>query len=139
MSPEQVRGESVDHRSDIFSLGAMLYEIFSGKRAFTGPSPVETMNAILKEEPPELSIAHHALPPAIDRIVRRALEKDPAERFQSARDLGFALETLSGSSGSARCRRRSDAAPRKRRAARGRWPPRWSSPLVRLASSAPAR
>ena len=78
----------------------MLYELFSGKRAFTGASPVETMMAILKEEPPELSITHHALPPAIERIVRRALEKDPAERFQSARDLGFALEALSGSSGS---------------------------------------
>jgi serine/threonine protein kinase len=110
MSPEQVRGESVDHRSDIFSLGAMLYEVFSGTRAFTGPSPIETMNAILKEEPPERSIAHHALPPAIDRIVRRALEKDPAERFQSARDLGFALEALSGTSGSMPATL--DAAPR---------------------------
>jgi len=117
MSPEQVRGESVDHRSDIFSLGAMLYEVFSGKRAFTGPSAVETMNAILKEEPPELSIAHHALPPAIDRIVRRALEKDPAERFQSARDFGFALEALTGTSGSMPAT--VAAAPRKRR---GAWP-----------------
>ncbi len=116
MSPEQVRGESVDHRSDIFSLGAMLYEVFSGKRAFTGPSPVETMNAILKEDPPELSIAQHALPPAVDRIVRRALEKDPLERFQSARDLGFALEALSGSSGSMPT---VDASPRRRR---GAWP-----------------
>ena len=117
MSPEQVRGESVDHRSDIFSLGAVLYEVFSGKRAFTGPSPVETMNAILKEDPPELSIVHQALPPAIDRIVRRALEKDPAERFQSARDLGFALEALTASSGSMPAT--VEAAPRKRRAA---WP-----------------
>ncbi|HKH72083.1 MAG TPA: protein kinase [Vicinamibacterales bacterium] len=117
MSPEQVRGESVDHRSDIFSLGAMLYEVFSGTRAFTGPSAVETMNAILKEEPPELSVAHHALPPAIDRIVRRALEKNPVERFQSARDLGFSLEALSGSSGSMLAT--VDAAPRKRR---GTWP-----------------
>ena len=116
MSPEQVRGESVDHRSDIFSLGAMLYEVFSGKRAFSGPSPIETMNAILKEEPPELSVAQ-ALPPAIDRIVRRALEKNPAERFQSARDLGFALEALSGSTGSMPATM--DAAPRKRR---GAWP-----------------
>jgi eukaryotic-like serine/threonine-protein kinase len=117
MSPEQVRGESVDHRSDIFSLGAILYEVFSGKRAFTGPSAVETMNAILKEEPPELSITQHAVPPAIDRIVRRALEKDPTQRFQSARDLGFALEALSGSSGSMPAT--VDAAPRKRRAL---WP-----------------
>jgi Tol biopolymer transport system component len=115
MSPEQVRGESVDHRSDIFSLGALLYEAFSGTRAFTGASPVETMHAILKQEPPELSIAHHALPPAIDRIVRRALEKDPAERFQSARDLGFALEALSGTSGAVPVA--VDAAPRKRRRA----------------------
>jgi eukaryotic-like serine/threonine-protein kinase len=98
MSPEQVRGENVDHRSDIFSLGTILYEMFSGHRAFSGGSAVETMNAILKEDPQELSNATNTLPPAIERIVRRALEKDLNERFQSARDLGFALEALSGSS-----------------------------------------
>jgi eukaryotic-like serine/threonine-protein kinase len=117
MSPEQVRGETVDYRSDIFSLGAILYELFSGRRAFSAGSAIETMNAILKEDPPELSIATTSLPPAIDRIVRRALEKDPNERFQSARDLGFALEALSGSSTSTMPA--VEAAPRKRRAL---WP-----------------
>jgi eukaryotic-like serine/threonine-protein kinase len=98
MSPEQVRGESVDHRSDIFSLGAMLYELFAGRRAFAATTAVETMNAILKEEPPDLTVSNQSLPATLDRIVRRALEKDPGNRFQSARDLGFALEALSGSS-----------------------------------------
>lgn len=100
MSPEQVRGQEVDHRSDIFALGAILYEALAGQRAFSGPSPVETMNAILKEEPPELTRANATLPPSLDRIVRRCLEKNPDERFQSARDLGFALEALSGTSSS---------------------------------------
>ena len=95
MSPEQVRGRDVDHRSDIFSFGAILYELLSGHRAFTGDSAVETMNAILKEDPPELTRANAALPPALDRIVRRCLEKNPEERFQSARDVAFALEAVS--------------------------------------------
>ncbi|OFW21430.1 MAG: hypothetical protein A3H97_20495 [Acidobacteria bacterium RIFCSPLOWO2_02_FULL_65_29] len=101
MSPEQVRGQTADHRSDIFSLGTVLYEMLSGQRAFSGPSAVETMNAILIDDPPELTRANVSLPTALDRIVRRCLEKNPEERFQSARDLGFALETLSGSSMSA--------------------------------------
>src|SRR5262249_9381870 len=96
MAPEQVRGRDADHRSDIFSFGAILYELLSGQRAFTGDSSVETMNAILKEDPPELTRANAALPPALDRIVRRWLEKHPAERFQSARDVASALEALSG-------------------------------------------
>jgi Tol biopolymer transport system component len=95
MSPEQVRGREVDHRSDIFSFGAILYELLSGHRAFTGDSAVETMNAILKEDPPDLTRANPALPPALDRIVRRCLEKNPDERFQSARDVAFALEAIS--------------------------------------------
>ena len=95
MSPEQVRGRDVDQRSDIFSFGAILYEMFCGRRAFTGESPVETMNAILKEDPPELTHANAELPPAFDRIVRRCLEKNPDERFQSARDVAFALDALS--------------------------------------------
>ncbi len=90
MSPEQVRGRAADHRADIFSFGAILYEMVAGRRAFRGESPVETMNAILKEDPPELSVA-----PALERIVRRCLEKNPQERFQSARDLAFALEAMS--------------------------------------------
>jgi Tol biopolymer transport system component len=95
MSPEQVRGRDVDHRSDVFSFGAILYELLSGQRAFTGDSAVETMNAILKEDPPELTRANAALPPALDRIVHRCLEKNPDERFHSARDVAFALDAIS--------------------------------------------
>jgi Tol biopolymer transport system component len=95
MSPEQVRGLASDHRSDIFSLGAILYEMLSGKRAFKGATSADTMSAILKEDPPELSETNRAVPPAIDRIVRHCLEKNPQERFQSARDVAFGLEALS--------------------------------------------
>ena len=101
MSPEQVRGLQADHRSDIFSFGAVLYEMLSGRRAFTGDSSVEMMNAILKEEPPEIANdVNRTLPPALDRVVRHCLEKKPEQRFQSARDLAFALDTLSTGSGS---------------------------------------
>jgi eukaryotic-like serine/threonine-protein kinase len=95
MSPEQVRGESVDTRSDIFSFGAILYEMLSGRRAFQGDSHVETMNAILKEEPPDLTANNSKISPAVERVVRRCLEKQPEERFQSASDLAFAVESLS--------------------------------------------
>jgi serine/threonine protein kinase/Tol biopolymer transport system component len=98
MSPEQVRGMPADARSDIFALGTILYEMLSGERPFRGDSSVETMNAILKEDPPELVTANRSVPPALDRIVRRCMEKTPGERFQSARDLAFALEAISGSS-----------------------------------------
>jgi serine/threonine protein kinase/Tol biopolymer transport system component len=98
MSPEQVRAQPVDHRSDIFSFGAVLYEMLSGRRAFRGASAVETMNAILKEDPPDLSDTNRTLPPALDRIVGHCLEKNPEERFQSARDIAFDLEALSGQS-----------------------------------------
>jgi Tol biopolymer transport system component len=98
MSPEQVRGQPVDHRSDIFSFGSVLYEMLSGKRAFRGPSTVETLNAILKEDPPSLSETNRSLPPALERIVGHCLEKNPEERFQSARDIAFDLEQLSGTS-----------------------------------------
>ncbi len=95
MSPEQVRGQALDHRTDIFSLGAVLYEMLSGRRAFQGTTAADTMSAILKEEPAELSSTGRNLPPALGRIVHRCLEKDPAERFQSAHDLAFNLELVS--------------------------------------------
>jgi serine/threonine protein kinase len=96
MSPEQVRGQPVDHRSDIFSFGTILYEMLAGKRAFRRESAVETLNAILKEDPPEFSESNEHINPALERIVNHCLEKSPEQRFHSARDLAFALETLSG-------------------------------------------
>ena len=91
MSPEQLRAKPVDHRTDLFSFGAILYEMLSGKRAFSGETEVDTMTAVLKEEPPEIDVSHHNIPPAFQQIVHHCLEKEPANRFQSARDLGFAL------------------------------------------------
>jgi len=99
MSPEQVRGQPTDHRTDIFALGAILYEILTGKRAFKRDSSVETMNAILKEEPPELEEIVPSLTPGLDRVVLHCLEKNPAQRFQSASDIAFDLETISSHSG----------------------------------------
>jgi serine/threonine protein kinase/Tol biopolymer transport system component len=99
MSPEQVRGQVVDHRSDIFSLGIILYELLSNKRAFQGESSADMMTAILREDPPELP---DSVPGGLRQIVHRCLEKKPQERFQSARDLAFALRSLSGSTGVAR-------------------------------------
>ena len=104
MSPEQVRGEAVDHRTDIFSFGSVLYEMISGQRAFQRDTAAETMTAILKEEPPEWATDSKIVSPALDRIVRRCLEKEPGQRFQSSRDLAFALGTLSGTDASAAVR-----------------------------------
>ncbi|MCU1285171.1 MAG: serine/threonine protein kinase [Acidobacteriales bacterium] len=102
MSPEQVRGIAADHRSDIFSFGAVLHEMLSGERPFRRDTSAEIMTAILKEDPPELeSSGTRFIPPGIERIMRRCLEKDPEQRFQSARDLAFALEAMSGASTSA--------------------------------------
>jgi len=93
MAPEQIRGEAADHRADIFAVGTVLYEMVSGQRAFHGDSPADTMSAVLREQPPDLML-RTGTPPAVARIVRRCLEKDPAERFQSARDVRFALEAV---------------------------------------------
>jgi len=95
MSPEQVRGANTDHRSDIFSFGVILYEMLAGQRAFQAESQVETMNAILHADPPELP-AGTSIPPALATIIRRCLEKKPEQRFQSAADLAFALRSVSG-------------------------------------------
>lgn len=97
MSPEQVRGRPVDHRADIFSFGAILYEMLTGKRAFHGESPAETMSAILREDPPDLLESNKNVAPALERVVRHCLEKNPEERFHSASDLAFAIEAMSGS------------------------------------------
>jgi len=96
MAPEQVRGAGTDHRSDIFAFGAVLYEMLAGRRAFIGDSPADTISAILNAEPADLDSVSGGMPPALERIVRRCLEKKPDLRFQSARDLAFALETLTG-------------------------------------------
>src|SRR5499433_2126200 len=96
MSPEQLRGQVIDHRSDIFSFGAILYEMLSGRRAFHGESRPETMSAILKEEPPGLSETNKNVAPALERVVHHCLEKNREARFHSASDLAFALDALSG-------------------------------------------
>jgi len=119
MAPEQVHGAAVDSRTDIFAFGAMLYEMISGQRAFRRDTAAETMTAILKDDPPELSEIDHPVSPGMERIVRRCLEKQPEQRFQSAKDLAFALEALTGTS--------SKSAPNvaiadiKERAARASW------------------
>jgi len=96
MSPEQVRGLPVDHRSDIFSFGAILYELLSGKKAFKRDTASDTMAAIMRDEPPELSESGRNIPPALDRVVKHCLEKDRSNRFQSAKDIAFALSEASG-------------------------------------------
>jgi eukaryotic-like serine/threonine-protein kinase len=118
MSPEQVKAKPADARSDIFALGAILYEMLSGQRAFRGDSAGETMAAILKEDPPELSVTNQNVSPGLDRIVRHCLEKNPERRFQSASDIAFGLEALSVPGASA---------PRTVSAAS---PARWQKPVL---------
>src|SRR5271155_4142375 len=98
MSPEQLRGKPVDHRSDIFSVGAILYEMLSGRRAFQGETEVDTITAVLLENPPEINLEQSGVPVSFQQIVHHCLEKEPENRFQSARDLAFALDTLASAS-----------------------------------------
>jgi eukaryotic-like serine/threonine-protein kinase len=119
MSPEQIRGFSTDHRTDIFSFGAILYEMLSGRRAFAGATHPDTMSAILSSDPRDLSEQRHEVPPILERLVRHCLEKTPDERFQSARDVAFALESLSSDAHSTGARALVEASrprPRFRRA-----------------------
>ncbi len=149
MAPEQVRGLAVDHRADMFSFGAVLYEMLSGVRAFKGETAADTMTAILTKDPPDLDTTAVAISGGLERIVRRCLEKTPELRFQSANDLAFALETLSGVSSSSTLASPvvSSSPPAQRRAMS--WLP-WSiaalavaaaggSWLLRPAASAPER
>jgi serine/threonine protein kinase len=99
MAPEQLRGKTVDHRSDLFSMGAILYEMLTGHRAFRGETEVDTITAVLREDPPESNLEEASAPASFRQIVRHCVEKDPEERFQSARDLAFALETLASPAG----------------------------------------
>ncbi len=116
MSPEQVRGEPGDHRSDLFSFGILMYELVSGQRAFRRPTSPEMMLAILREDPPEIPADVAAgIPPALRRVIDHCLEKNPAERFQSASDVAFALDALTGAPASA------------------------SAPVVSVVTEAPAR
>src|SRR4051812_31161347 len=101
MSPEQCRGANIDARSDIFSFGAVLYEMISGKRAFRGDTTADAISSILKEEPSDLFATGRDVPPLLERIVHHCLEKDPVARFQSASDIAFALEALSSVSSAA--------------------------------------
>ena len=119
MSPEQVRGHSADSRSDIFSFGAVLYEMLTGRRAFQRDTGAETMTAILKEDPPEPSESGARIPPGIDRILHHCLEKSPQERFQSARDAAFDLQSLSGALAVPASNARAAASPRAWIAAAG--------------------
>ncbi|MBI2678597.1 MAG: protein kinase [Candidatus Koribacter versatilis] len=124
MAPEQVRGEPADHRADIFALGLILFEMLNGGPAFKRDSSVETMNAILKEDAPEFA-AGAGVSPGVDRIIRRCLEKNPDQRFQSAKDTAFALEAISGST---TAQRKLEAAQPAR--------PRWLVPAVTAAAIA---
>jgi eukaryotic-like serine/threonine-protein kinase len=131
MAPEQIRGHTVDGRADVFALGAVLYEMLSGARAFYRETNAETMTAILKDEPPDLLAAHPDITASLDRIIRHCLEKKPSERFQSARDVAFALESLSAS-GSAPVKLGTGGASRVERSR----PLLWTAAFVGVAAAA---
>jgi len=114
MSPEQVRGRPADARSDIFSFGAILFEMLSGRRAFHGESAADVMSAILKEDPPELALTQPGISPGLDRVIHHCLGKNPLDRFRSAHDLAFALEAAAGGSSTASAVAPSAAAPSRR-------------------------
>jgi eukaryotic-like serine/threonine-protein kinase len=116
MSPEQVRGQAVDQRTDIFAFGAILYEMLTGKRAFQRPTPAETMTAILNEDPPAISQTGASAPPALQRVINRCLEKNPEQRFHSASDLAFALDALSDSGASPSVAAQAPSRPTPKRA-----------------------
>jgi Tol biopolymer transport system component len=99
MSPEQVRGQPVDHRSDLFSLGTVMHEMLAAEHPFRRDTPADTMSAILREDPTELTSLNGNVTPGLDRVIRHCLEKSPEQRFQSARDLAFQLDMLSSGSG----------------------------------------
>lgn len=94
MSPEQAKGKRADRRSDVFALGCVLYEMVTGKRAFPGDSQAESLSAILRDDPPAMSLSGRQVPVVLESVVSRCLEKDPDQRFQSARDLAFTLQTV---------------------------------------------
>ncbi|MGH9241518.1 MAG: WD40 repeat domain-containing serine/threonine protein kinase [Vicinamibacterales bacterium] len=125
MAPEQVRGQTVDPRADLFAFGAVLYEMVTGRRAFQKSTAADTMTAILTEEPPDASVSRPDVPATIDRIIRHCLEKNPGERFQSARDIAFALDSLTDAA--------SDSVPRPVQATAGRRGMRW---VILLATAA---
>jgi eukaryotic-like serine/threonine-protein kinase len=115
MSPEQVRGQTVDHRSDIFTFGAILYEMLTHRRAFQRSTSADTMAAILNDDPPAISQSGMNIPPALQRVINHCLEKNPEQRFHSASDLAFALDALSESgSGAAVTAPPSHRSPRTR-------------------------
>jgi serine/threonine protein kinase/Tol biopolymer transport system component len=135
MSPEQVRGKPTDPRSDLFSFGSILFEMLSAKRAFHGDSPADTMSAILKEEPPELSETGRNIPLGLERIVRHCLEKNPAQRFQSAGDLAFDLEALTDISATGKSETQIPVVARSSETpARSRWP--WFASALALFAAA---
>jgi eukaryotic-like serine/threonine-protein kinase len=111
MSPEQARGRRADHRSDIFSFGVVLYEMLTGQKPFVRDTGADSLSAILNHDPPEPSRLIPGVPPSLDRVVRRCLEKAPGERFQSVRDLGFALEAISDVDVRSTATRAPDATP----------------------------